>query len=99
MGMLARLTLGRYSFTLASLLILLPVMTTAETKSFIGAAPAGVASPTDAEIARLVRYRITRQRTALGAVIGVLRPEGRGCITFQDPHAANEPSVQANTIF
>lgn len=99
MGMLARLALGRYIFTLAPLLIVLPGSTAAATKSVAGDAPAGVASPTDAEIARLVRYRISRQRTALSAVIAILRPEGRGIITFHDPHATDTPSVEANTIF
>lgn len=99
MGMLARLAHCRYIFALTLLPGVLPDITTADMRPVVSNTPAGVTSPSDAEIGRLIRYRIIRQRIALSAVIAVLRPEGRGVITFHDPHATDEPSPGASTIF
>lgn len=57
------------------------------------------ATISDHEIAKLVRFRIEKQRRATSAVVGVMRPSGRSIIAYRSkrsPHAV-EPS--GKTIF
>jgi len=100
MRWLAGQTCGSWLCKLALLLCgLAGIGAAADAKPVSAEWEAPVAGPTDADIARLVRYRVVRQRTALGAVVAILRPEGRSIVTFRDPRAAGEAAPNANTIF
>ena len=99
MRALARWAVGRWIFKLALLSCGLAGITAVDATPVAIDSAASVAGPTDSEIARLVRYRIVRQRAALGAVVAVLRPEGRGVVAFQSPRAAGERPPEASTIF
>ena len=99
MRVLAGWTGMRWTFVFALLLWGLSGIAAVEAKPVTADSEATVAGPTDAELARLVRYRILRQRTALGAVIAVLRPEGRSIVAFNNPRTAGGPSANAGTIF
>lgn len=53
----------------------------------------------DDEIARLVRFRIDRQKRATAAVIGVLRPSGRSIVAYRTPRSASEVEPRGDTVF
>ena len=53
----------------------------------------------DRDIAKLVRFRIEKQRRAVSAVVGVLRPSGRSIVTYQAKHASDAVEPDGDTIF
>ena len=48
-----------------------------------------VATIDDREVAKLVRFRIEKQRRAMAAVVGVSRPSGRSSIAYQSKNVPN----------
>jgi CubicO group peptidase (beta-lactamase class C family) len=81
------------------LLCALPAIATDHPKHESATSRTTLAGPTDAEITKLVRYRIVRQRRAHGAVLAILRPEGPSIVAFHDPSTFGEPPPDANSIF
>jgi serine-type D-Ala-D-Ala carboxypeptidase/endopeptidase len=63
------------------------------------AAKSAAALPTDAEIERLIRFRIDRQRAATGIVVGVLRPSGASIVAYGAAGEPSGPRVAGDTIF
>lgn len=53
----------------------------------------------DREVAKLVRFRIEKQRRAMAAVVGVSRPSGRSIIAHQSKNVPNAVEPGGNTIF
>jgi len=53
----------------------------------------------DREIAKLVRFRIEKQRRATGAVIGVLRPSGRSIVAYQSKRGPRAVEPGGDTVF
>lgn len=53
----------------------------------------------DREIAKLVRFRIDKQRRATSAVVGVMRPSGRSIIAYQSKRGPHAVEPGGDTIF
>ena len=53
----------------------------------------------DREIAKLLRFRIERQRRAMSAVVGVLRPAGRSIVAYQSKRGPYAVEPDGDTIF
>jgi serine-type D-Ala-D-Ala carboxypeptidase/endopeptidase len=53
----------------------------------------------DREIAKLVRFRIEKQRRALSAVVGVIRPSGRSIIAYKSKRSSHAVEPGGDTIF
>ena len=53
----------------------------------------------DREIAKLVRFRIEKQRRATSAVVGVIRPSGRSIIAYQSKRGSRTVEPGGDTIF
>lgn len=53
----------------------------------------------DREIAKLVRFRIEKQRRATSAVVGVIRPSGRSIISYQSERGPDAVEPGGDTIF
>lgn len=53
----------------------------------------------DREIAKLVRFRIERQRAATSAVVGVLRPSGRSLVAYRSKRGPHAVEPGGDTIF
>lgn len=58
-----------------------------------------VATIDDREIAKLVRFRIEKQRRATSAVVGVLRPSGRSIVAYQSKRGPHAVEPGGDTIF
>src|SRR5215469_1239593 len=99
MRAMTRWVRGQGISTLILLLCALPAIATDHAKHESATSRTTLAGPTDAEITKLVWYRIVRQRRAHGAVLAILRPEGRSIVAFHDPSTFGEPPPDANTIF
>jgi D-alanyl-D-alanine-carboxypeptidase/D-alanyl-D-alanine-endopeptidase len=63
-----------------------------------GAYAASTSNP-NAEIKRLLRFRILKQRRAAGAVLAIRSPSGSRVITVQDPRVDNSVRLGIDTIF
>jgi serine-type D-Ala-D-Ala carboxypeptidase/endopeptidase len=53
----------------------------------------------DEEIARMIRFRIEKQRRATGIVVGVLRPSGRSLVAYGATDLKGSRQVGGDTIF
>jgi CubicO group peptidase (beta-lactamase class C family) len=53
----------------------------------------------DGEIAKLVRFRIEKQRRANSAVVGVIRPSGRSIIAYRSKRGLHAVEPGGDTIF
>jgi CubicO group peptidase (beta-lactamase class C family) len=53
----------------------------------------------DREIAKLVQFRIEKQRRATAAVVGVMRPSGRSIIAYQSKRGPHAVEPGGDTIF
>lgn len=62
-------------------------------------APAASSAPDDAEIARLIRWRVGKQRAASGIVVGILRPSGRTVTAYGDTALKGGSKVGGDTIY
>lgn len=58
-----------------------------------------VALPDDAEIARLIQFRVDQQHAATGIVVGVLRPSGAGIVAYGDTRLNGGRQVGGDTIY
>ena len=55
--------------------------------------------PTDAEIARLTRFRVEKQRAASGIVVGIVRPSGQSLLTYGATALTGGRKVDGGTIY
>jgi len=53
----------------------------------------------DREVAKLIRFRIEKQRRATSAVVGVIRPSGRSIIAYQSKRGPHAVEPGGDTIF
>ena len=53
----------------------------------------------DRELEKLVRFRVEKQRRAMSAVVGVIRPSGRSIIAYQSKRGTQAVEPGGDTIF
>lgn len=82
-----------------TLLMAVSAIHAAEMAPSPGAGSTRAATIDDREIAKLVRFRIEKQRRATSAVVGVLRPSGRSIIAYPSKRGPGAIEPGGDTIF
>ncbi len=87
------------AFALCALLILLAGPSGAVVAQPPGSVSTGAGPVDDADIARLIRYRIEKQHRGTGAVVGVLRPSGSTIVAYGPTALHGRRQMDGSTIF
>ncbi len=67
--------------------------------AFAAPAPSPAPATGDAEIARLIRFRVDKQHAASGIVVGILRPSGPTIVAYGDTALKGGRKVGGDTIY